>query len=71
MNKIVEARGIAVFNYDYTDSINAMIEDGELESLDGIESLLEEWLREDIDYDLINNPNCGNIDILLEAGDVE
>ena len=54
-----------------TDSINAMIEDGELESLEGIESLLEEWLREDMYDDLINNLHCGNIDIILEAGEVE
>jgi hypothetical protein len=66
MKKIKTAKVKVIFEFDYIDMVNQMIEDNQFDSKDDIEEYLREQIGEDILDDLTNNPDCGNITVTVQ-----
>lgn len=63
-----EVKVTASFEYDYTEMINEMLKDDPyaFNSKAEIKEYLKNQIAEDIAEDMVNNPNCNNVNIHLQ-----
>jgi hypothetical protein len=66
MKKLKTAMAKIVFEYDYTDIVNQMIEDGDLNSKYEIKEYLQNQIVQDITEDIVNNPDFADITIKVQ-----
>ena len=66
MKKIKSAKVRVLFEYDYTDYVNMMIEDKIITSTKGIKNILQADAHDDVIDDLTETSDYDNIEVIIQ-----